>query len=331
MKAIRRAPERILIVSLDNLGDLVFTSALTPPLREAFPDAAIDIWCREYAEPVARFIPNVRGVVTADPLWAPQPHIPAAAARRLLQSIAAVRRARYDIALVTGAPWRTAAAVALTGIPVRIGAARPHNRHFLTHVIAPEDARKPVVREQARLLEPLGITSNTTRYELDLRQLDARAVAAANELPPRFVALHPFASKRNRCVPLAQWVRVAFNLHAHRVPVVWIGMPHELEELRRSFTHPVAFYVDRIGDGSLNATAAVLARASLFVGHDSGPLHVAAAFGVPSIGVFAPGQPDRTFPQGPGPWRLIHHPDASAIDASAMLYEIEAHGLFSTA
>ena len=48
------APERILIVALDNLGDLVFASALTPPLREAFPDATIDVWCKSYTAPVAR-------------------------------------------------------------------------------------------------------------------------------------------------------------------------------------------------------------------------------------------------------------------------------------
>src|SRR5436305_1359763 len=36
--------ERILLVALDNLGDLVFTSALTPPLRDAFPNARIDVW-----------------------------------------------------------------------------------------------------------------------------------------------------------------------------------------------------------------------------------------------------------------------------------------------
>jgi ADP-heptose:LPS heptosyltransferase len=213
---------------------------------------------------------------------------------------------------------------------MRIGASRAHNRHFLTDVVTPEDARKPVVQEQARLLEPLGIQSENPHYELDVRRLEPRALDAANELPPRFVALHPFASQRDRCVPLVEWIRLAFALHAHDVPVVWVGMPHELNELRRSFSHPVAWYVDFIGDGSLSVTAAVLSRASVFVGHDSGPLHVAAAFGVPSVGVFAPGQPDRTFPQGPGPWRMIHDVDAAAIDAATMLYEIEELGLFST-
>jgi ADP-heptose:LPS heptosyltransferase len=323
-------PSRILLVSLDNLGDLIFTSALTPPLREAFPNATIDIWCRRYSAPIIPLIPHVRAAISADPFWARQPHLPPPSRREFLDSVREVRRKNYDVAIVTEAPWRTAAAVAATGIPVRIGAARPHNHHFLTHVIAPENPHNPVVREQARLLDVLEIASDASRYRLDPTRLDPAGLAAADELPQRFIALHPFASQRNRCVPLAEWANVAFELHEHDVPVVWVGMTHELNELRRTVAHPPAWYIDGIGDGSLATTAAVLSRASLLVGHDSGPLHLAAAFGVPVVGVFAPGQPDRTFPQGIGSWRMIHHRTADAITAQDMLYEIEELGLFST-
>ena len=51
---------------------------------------------------------------------------------------------------------------------------------------------------------------------------------------------------------------------------------------------------------------------------------------MPVIGVFAPGQPERTFPQGFGPWRMIYSPDAEGISAASMLYEIAELGLFST-
>ena len=72
------------------------------------------------------------------------------------------------------------------------------------------------------------------------------------------------------------------------------------------------------------ASAAALSLAELFVGHDSGPLHVAAAFGVPVVGVFAPGQPDRTFPQGTGPSRMMHRPSPAGITAATILREIDA-------
>ena len=87
----------------------------------------------------------------------------------------------------------------------------------------------------------------------------------------------------------------------------------------------------RRGRRAVRGCAAALSLAALFVGHDSGPLHIAGAFGVPVVGVFAPGQPDRTFPQGVGPSRLIRRPSPAGIDADTMLREIDALPVTSSA
>ena len=49
-------PRRLLLVSLDNLGDLVFASALTPPLRERFPDVSITLWCKAYTRDIGALV-----------------------------------------------------------------------------------------------------------------------------------------------------------------------------------------------------------------------------------------------------------------------------------
>src|SRR5262245_4725324 len=126
-------PKRLLLVAMDNLGDLVFTSALTPPLRAAFPHLEIDVWCKAYTADVARLIPHVNEVIAADPPWAVHPQRTRPSIAAFVQSVRAVRANRYDVALLTGAPWRLAAAVWATGIPVRIGGLRRRNARFLTH------------------------------------------------------------------------------------------------------------------------------------------------------------------------------------------------------
>jgi ADP-heptose:LPS heptosyltransferase len=326
---MNRAPKRILIVALDNLGDLVFASALADPLHRTFPDVTIDVWSKAYTADVARLMPFTTNVIAADTFWAVPPHLARPARWPFIRSIGTVRRNRYDVAILTGAPWRTAAAVAATRIPMRIALARNHNQRFLTHPLDAENHGKPVLREQARLLAPLGITSVDPRYRLDASRLAAKRTAAERQLPPRFIAFHPFASVRNRCVPLGEWTQLAFALHGRGVPVLWVGTTPELDDLRRAYTHPEGVYVDQIGDGSLATSAAALSLAAGFIGHDSGPLHIAGAFGVPVVGVFAPGQPERTFPQGVGPSRMIQRPSPEGITASTMLRELDALGLFS--
>lgn len=334
----REAVNRILIVALDNLGDLVFASALAPPLRAAFPDARLDIWCKSYTASVARLVPGVSEVIHADPFWSVAPGRPSPAISPFLRSVRAVRRRRYDVAVLSEGPWRVAAAVAMARIPVRIATARRRNTLFLTHVLPAQDPHKPVVEEQARLLGPLGIASPNARYRLDRSRLESLPGDVARQLPAalggRFAALHPWAGDPARCVAIGEWIQLAAALEARGTPALWVGTHAELEELRSSTAPAAGAYVDQIVATSganepavidpLSVTAAALSMASVFVGHDSGPLHVAAALGVPVVGIYAPGQPERTFPQGPAPWRTIERPSPIGITATTMLAAVDS-------
>jgi ADP-heptose:LPS heptosyltransferase len=298
---------------------VVFASSLAPPLEARFPGAGIDVWCKTYTADVARLIPHVNDVIASDPFWDRAPGKGKGALRPFLDAVRRVRNNRYDAAILAAAPWRTAAAVAAARIPMRVGLARRKNRVFLTRVLAGEDVNRPVLAEMARVLEPFGIVSPSPRYRLDASSLAPRVTRLQSVFGAghgaRLLALHPFASKRNRCVALAVWRSVASAMANRGYTIVWIGGSVELDELRSLGEDPASRYIDRIGDGSLADTAAVLSMASLFAGHDSGPLHIAGAFGVPVLGVFAPGEPRRTFPQGIGEWRMIAK--ASPLDVSA--------------
>jgi ADP-heptose:LPS heptosyltransferase len=240
-----------------------------------------------------------------------------------------LRRSRFDLAILAAAPWRTAAATAATGAARRIGLARRKNARFLTDVLPAEDIRQPVLAELARLLEPIGIVpADPLRYELDPAPLEARREPFRRLLGDRPAALHPFASKRNRCVPLGQWIRVARELDRRGYDPLWIGSADELNEVRRAAGAAPWRYVDKLGDGTLADTAAALSLAHLFVGHDSGPLHVAGAFGVPVVGVFTPGEPLRTFPQGVGPSEMLSRESPDGVTAEEL---IEVVGQLPTA
>jgi ADP-heptose:LPS heptosyltransferase len=318
--------DRILIVSLDNLGDLVFASALAPPLRERFSQATLDIWCKEYTADVARLVPGVSEVIASDPFWDRAPGHDKGSKASFFRAMKRVRAKRYDIAVLAAAPWRTAAAVAATRIPVRIGLRRRKNRAFLTEALPDENPREPVMSELARVLEPLGIKTPPLRYHLDPTSLNQRRARLGDRIAAPYAALHPYASKQNRCVALPIWIDLAQRLRGRASNVLWIGSPNELDSLRALATDPSWRFVDRDTNGTLADTAAALAGAALFVGHDSGPLHIAGAFGVPVVGIFAPGEPLRTFPQGIGPARMLARPSPAGITVDDILREVDALG-----
>jgi len=311
----RERPQSILVVSLDNLGDLVFASALFPPLRQHFPTAHIAVWCKDYSAGIAPLLPGVDAIYSADPFWDRSPGRGKGPASRFLSVAASVRRARFDTAILCFAPWRTAAAVAATGIPVRIGLERRRNRRWLTEILPAENRAEPVVGEVLRLLGPLGIRDVRSRYQLDASRLTNELATVTNSIGGHdYVVLHPFAGSEDRCVPLDEWVSVADELSSTGMSILWVGDSRELERLRqRRNARQEWRYSDTLFNGDLTLTSVAISKAKLFLGHDSGPMHIAAALGVPTLGVFAPGEPKRTFPQGVGRWRIISREAPTAV------------------
>lgn len=316
-------PSRILLVSLDNVGDLVFASALAPALRERFPSASLDLWCKAYAADVGRLVPGVSRLIASDPFW---DRTPGGSKGKLISFVRALReigRSHYGLAVITSSQWRVAASLAIAGVPARIARRRKRNQRWLTHVLPEEDRSRPVVAELGRIAHALGATPRA-HYRLDPAPLAERRIAFSSGIPgPRRVALHAFAGSRARCVDVAVWRALGDALVSRGVDVVWIGSRTELSEIRASGALPGWYFADAIGNGSLVDAAALIALCDAFIGHDSGPLHIASGLGIPALGIFTPGEPTRTFPQGPGPSRVIARPSPAGVTAELMLTELE--------
>lgn len=317
--------EKILLASLDNLGDVVFASALAAPLRRRFPDAELCVWCKAYAADAARLIPEAARVFAADPFWDVSPGRPEGSLRAFARTLLDIRRERFGAALLCSRSAKAAAALRAAGIPVRVGFARRFGRLFLTQAVPAADPDKPALAELARLLGPFGIEPARLFCRLDASILaPRRAKLAASVGNERLAALHPFAGDPARCAPPGEWGRLAQGLRSKGFSPLWIGTGAELAGLRKQLGETEGQrWMDRQGDGTLADAAAAISLAEVFAGHDSGPLHLAAAFAVPCLGVFSPGEPRRTFPQGQGPWRLLCRSAPGEVSAGEMLRELD--------
>jgi ADP-heptose:LPS heptosyltransferase len=312
------------MVALDGLRELVLASALTPLLRSRYPNAELTVWCGEQTSAIAGLMPGVDRVEAADPCWEGPRDRPTGSVVAFAGSLSRLRRHKFDVAVIGSARARTSAAVSLTGAKTRIGHASAWGSRWLTEALPAADETKSALLEMARLLDPLGVRlPRVLQYSLRPEALTNRIERLRPLLGPRPVALYPFASNAAHAAPLKQWIRVAVAMARRGFDPLWIGTARQLREIHRVVGSSAWTFVDRIGDSTLAETAAALSLARLFIGHDSGTLHLAAALGVPVAGVFTPGETGRAYPAGTGESRLLLRRSPEGVTAEQILEVVD--------
>src|SRR6478735_10562513 len=118
---------KVLLVCLDNLGDLIFTSALAEALRQD-PDVELSLLCKDYTARVGHLLPGVQQVYAADPFWDKSPGRAKGSARIFFRKLRTIRKKKFDQALIPSTCWRTPWFLRLAGVPQRIGLLGRKNR-----------------------------------------------------------------------------------------------------------------------------------------------------------------------------------------------------------
>jgi len=263
--------ERILVIKLAALGDFVQAFGPFAAIRAHHPGAAITLLTTPpYAE-LARLSPWLDAVWTegrpawSDPLaiWRLYRRLHGAGFTRVYDLQTSARSSRYRWLVGRGAEW--------SGIAR--GASHPHAnpRRDLMHTIERQ-------REQ---LEMAGIRDFPTP---DLGWLDGDVAALG--LPPRFALLVPGASpaRPGKRWPVGHFAALAAGLDR---PVAVVGGPAEAP-LAAEILAAAPGAVDLTGRTGYAALGAVARRADFAVGNDTGPTHLIAATGCPTLALFGP-------------------------------------------
>src|SRR3569832_756660 len=135
---------KVLLVCLDNLGDLVFTSVLAEALRHD-PDVELSLWCKDYTARIGHLLPGVQQVFAADPFWDKAPGRKKGSARIFFRTLRTIRKKKFDVALIPSSCWRTPWFLRFAGIRERIGLAGRKNRLGLTRILPAPSRQEPVV------------------------------------------------------------------------------------------------------------------------------------------------------------------------------------------
>lgn len=349
-----RTVRSLAVVRYDGLGDLAVTTAFLRELRRSLPEARITLVVRQEWVDLLRACPHVNDVLGFSlqnyPKYTPIYRL-LAVARFCRDELWSRGVEAVLVAQAHSAFYQPGNFAFLSGAPIRIGRRGPDvhqattgprvldvGRQLFTRV--DEDA--PTGHEVELLtawLKRLGLACEDQRLEL---HWDAAAAAEAERrlgtpVAGRLtVALGIGASHSFKIWPLDRFVEITRRLRQMNARVVLIGA----SDLQASADQLAA----SVGDGVLNLvgpmrlqeTAAVLARCDLYVGNDSGPMHLAAATGIPVVEVV--GWPSNAPPEMAGtplrigPWcrhRRIVQPAGNGRDWTVRVDAIGVEAVWS--
>ena len=291
------APRRLVVLKSCCLGDALEATPLIGALRRAYPDARLVAGVGRWSRPALCNNPDLDGLLDLEDIGVGRPH--AAAYTRVVRRL---RAGHFDVALVLDRTPLLTMLPLLAGIPVRAGIDSA-GRGFPLNVRIPWTAVEQEAALFLRVGQALGAPIEGAHLIFAPTPEENASVArlwnAAGLDGERVAALAPgggqnpgmtFHAKR---WPPARYAALADHLHEeHGLRVVLAGSTDDVvvtAEVRRLTRAPV---VDLAGKtGGFGALGALFARCALFVGNDSGPMHLAAAVGAPVVAIFGPTDP----------------------------------------
>ncbi|MFH1996410.1 MAG: lipopolysaccharide heptosyltransferase II [Candidatus Omnitrophota bacterium] len=280
-------PERILIVRLDRIGDVVLSTPAIRAVKRAFPESRLSVMVRPPCVDIVRGSPFVDTVITYDK---DGPEKGIAPAFRMIKKL---RREKFDIAIVLHPTTRSHLAVFMAGIPVRVGYDRKLG-WLLTKKVKHEKhlGKKHEIDYALDLVRTIGCDDPDRSLFMPTNEENANTVDAIfkeSGIQGKYpvVVIHPAASCPSKQWPADRFAEVAGALKEEfRADIVIIGGLRERkvgEDLANSIKGDA---VNLTGKTSIGELASVFRRSRLLISCDSGPVHVASAVGVPVVAIF---------------------------------------------
>ncbi len=307
---LHRPPDRILLIKLSSIGDVIHALPVAAALRRRFPRAYLAWAVGKAAAEAVVGNPHLDetliiggggggpGVRALPPLSAPM------ALGRALQEIG------FDLAMDMQGLFRSALVAFLSGARDRVGFRNLQEGAFLlsNRRVVPDRRDVHAVEGYFGFARALGAPVEPVDFSVTVGEQDEAHAAGLLDGAPSPIALIPGARWLSKRWPPAFFALVADMLAeqtgAHSV-VVGTGSDTPLAAaIAAAARHPIA---DLTGRTTLKQCAALLRRCRLAIGNDTGPMYLAAAMGTPTVAVFGPTDARRLGPYGEGHARVWAH------------------------
>jgi heptosyltransferase-1 len=307
-------PRRVLIIRLSAIGDVILASGLLPVLKAAWPQAEISWLTEEANAGLLRHNPALSKVhILPRSRWSRawrERRYPAVIGE-LVALLRQLRGARFDMVLDVQGLLKSGLLACATGAPARIGlGSKEGSRLLMTQVVSRQVISHLPGKEYRALCRALGLDDaayrlNVTVAEQEKRQ--AEELLAGSGLQEGFVVFCPFTTRPQKHWFDERWIELARRTpQEFAMPVVFMGGPGDAEHADSLAL--AAGAISLAGKTSLPQAAAVIERARLVVGVDTGLTHLGLAMQTPCLALFGSTRPylDPALPRS----RVLYEPRA---------------------
>ena len=294
------APERILVIKLDHIGDVLLATPVFSNLRRAYPNAELHALTGAWIRVVLEKHPDVNNVVEYNSPAFCRTGQPTSL-RETFNLYRQLHRQKYDLIVELRSDWRTVWFAFLRLTPKRLSRAAlqvANKLGFAQFSGTHETTRNLDVLRQVGIPTPVQTAIFSVTTEDKKWASDFLATYQIDRQHP-LIAIHPgspIALKRwmpERYAELADWL-----IAQKRAQILYVGVKDEIPIITEIQALMRGESINIAGKTTLTQLASILHTCNVFIGNDSGPMHLAAAVGTQTIGLYGPGDPTRFGPAG---------------------------------
>ncbi|MCF8239973.1 MAG: glycosyltransferase family 9 protein [Melioribacteraceae bacterium] len=272
--------KKILLIKPRGIGDVILSTIVLDNLKGYFQNVLIDYLTEPYAVTAVEFLPQVNKVLTMKK------------SEFFLMAVCSVRKEKYDMIIDMWSNPRTAQITFFSGVKYRVGYAYRGRSYAYNIKATSERGTTHTAEHNLELLNALSIPiiSKNIHYKVeDISFIKAKEFIAhifgANQKIVGIIPAGGWASKR---VDAVKWVDIVHDLLKNyncKVLVLWgPGDEDDANFIVENIPNDSAL----IPKTSFQEMTGYIKNCDLIIANDSGPMHAAAAIGIPTLGIFGP-------------------------------------------
>jgi heptosyltransferase-3 len=288
-------PKRVLVVRLDHLGDILPATGIPQLLKEHFAGSSVSFLTSSAGAELLKHNPFVDEVLVYDAPWFARGGRSKKGGARFWKTIREIKKKKFDLALSLRGDLRENFMVFAGGVTHRVGYGVTGGGFFLTRpLIYREGDRAHESRRTLDILRAAGVPKEVLAahiYFSPEEEERLRADRRTKGLPDSWAVVQLKAGTESKDWPRAQAEEFTALCAEKlpRLPLLFIGdSPDGLEWLTDLLKkNPALPWKNLIGKTTLRELLWLIRQSRLFVGLDSGPSHIAASFGVPTLFLYS--------------------------------------------